>query len=374
MAQRQYHVQGNGIDRLVSILHPNTLSIMFRLDKTSILLVDTDNLVFLWNEELQKFDGIEAAKQPLTIEGLPLSVAPPQLAESTQAPFSSSSRVSFRAPAPPPFTVPGAAVVRNPPPANRFTYRPSQSQPETKTLIVHRASRLENGRPGAPLEMMHVILTREEANVRSINEKLQALPGFSNLVICNSRGVPFCDDTTTQKPDYWGFGRGAATNAKQYYALLPVNVFTEESGDDDDDEPHTSQRARKRSRKSLTKTDLKEISATLAKTLNSDLSKALKPLLMCYFCKSLAFVPICCNHCGKQVGCLSCVKQWLATTNESELDEFEHLEDEAANHKACPLCRGPWKALQSTSEWPKPNDLGYVKMIGFNDIISNFYS
>uniref|UniRef100_A0A914XA66 RING-type domain-containing protein n=1 Tax=Plectus sambesii TaxID=2011161 RepID=A0A914XA66_9BILA len=364
-----FEVTYNGCRRQLSRLNPTVLGALYRLEKTTIILIDADDTVFLWDEE--SFDKIETAKQPLTVEGVPL----PSPSSSSDAPgssFFSPSQASFRAPMPPPFSVPGSTAVRHPPPGNRFGSRQKTPTPQTKQLAVQRAPRSDNGKPGIPVQLVHIAITREEANVPKINEKLQAIVGFKDLVLCNVQGVPLSDDEATQKAEYWGFNRGGAVNGVRYFALPLLN---EEMSDEGEGVVAVS-RAPKRSRQSLSKVDLKYISETLVKTLNSDLSKILKPLLKCYWCQpALSFNPVVCVHCGKQVGCLACVQKWIGSDNVSNLDDDLDIIDlhpgfERVNHLSCPLCRGAWKP-NTNRAWPMPNDLGYVKLQGFQDVISH---
>lgn len=196
-----YHVRGNGVDRLISILHPNTLSVIFCVHNDNIVLVDAETRVYIWDEDAQKFDGVESAVQPLTLEGDPIA----NVAGSSAAVHSALTvaRPSYQPPAAPPFSVAGAVAVTNPISLSTShpTALPSQV-PKTKTFMVQRAERQKNGRPSRSLELAHITMTEDEANVRTMNNKLRALPGFSNLVLCNIRGIAIPDDSTTQRKSF----------------------------------------------------------------------------------------------------------------------------------------------------------------------------
>uniref|UniRef100_A0A914W8K0 RING-type domain-containing protein n=1 Tax=Plectus sambesii TaxID=2011161 RepID=A0A914W8K0_9BILA len=365
----QYRVVGNGIERIVSRLHPNALSVMFRMERESIILIDAANLVCLWCEDKQQFEDLDLAVQPLTIEGIPLLSSPSMMPFAPVVP-----RPNFRPPVPPPFEIPGVVQNRVPPPGNRFA---SQSVPpaSTKTLIVQRAARKRNRRPGRPLEMVHIKFTKEEASVPKLNEKLGLLPGFAGLILCNARGLPF---PGRRNPSFWGFGRGGALNAAQYYALPPI-IECSESDDEDDnsDNASTFRQHGKRQRSSLTSRDLRNINTTITKSLNANISRLLKPLLTCYWCDAVSTMATVCCHCGAQVGCYACVQQWLTTNNISNLDDeledddrFTHPGYDDDNHKCCPLCRTEWIAHPPGTPRPKPNNLGYIKLVGFTEIIA----
>uniref|UniRef100_A0A914X934 Uncharacterized protein n=1 Tax=Plectus sambesii TaxID=2011161 RepID=A0A914X934_9BILA len=152
-----FEVTYNGCRCQLSRLNPTVLSALFRLEKTTIILIDADDTVFLWDDE--RFDKIEMAKQPLMVEG--------------------------------------SAAVHLPPPGNCYSIR-QKALTQTKQLAVQRVLRSDNGKPGIPVQLVHIAITREEAKVPKINEKLQAIAGFKELLLCNVQGVPFSDDEATQ--------------------------------------------------------------------------------------------------------------------------------------------------------------------------------
>uniref|UniRef100_A0A914VE83 Uncharacterized protein n=1 Tax=Plectus sambesii TaxID=2011161 RepID=A0A914VE83_9BILA len=145
----------------------------------------------------------------------------------------------------PPFgVVPGARTIGNQPPGlhqvrRQIPTRPISPELQTKTIKITHCERGVRGGLTPSKGMTHIMLTREECNVPSINAKLQSVETFEGYVIADKNGIRISDDPSTRDPSYWHFGRRQAGNAVKYYAIkadLPLRGEPESDASDESDD------------------------------------------------------------------------------------------------------------------------------------------
>uniref|UniRef100_A0A914XBJ4 RING-type domain-containing protein n=1 Tax=Plectus sambesii TaxID=2011161 RepID=A0A914XBJ4_9BILA len=260
----RYRLIFNGVERDVARLHVNSISTIFRLERTGIILVDTDNYVCEWDDILEVFEGVDTATQPFTVEGM----------------LNRSSTIAAQSPS--------------------FASQNIVSSP--------RASR-----------------------VPTINEKLQESTGFEGLVICDVAGAVIVNDDYTKAPEYWGFGRAAAANARKYFALPPLPAVDVANQSDS-------------AILSAVRLPDEEIKRIAQAVVRANHEEPIKQLLKCIVCSDCAKNPAVCTKCTRIVGCYDCLVLWFHTNNESELDGTDELAvpGDDSNHQQCPLCRADW--------------------------------
>uniref|UniRef100_A0A914WR62 RING-type domain-containing protein n=1 Tax=Plectus sambesii TaxID=2011161 RepID=A0A914WR62_9BILA len=341
----RYRLIFNGVERDVARLHVNSISTIFRLERTGIILVDTDNFVCEWDDILEVFEGVDTATQPFTVEGMPnrsstIAAQSPSFASQNIV----SSPRSSRPPAPlhsyglgpsplsgarPPVTTPGVRSSRRR--SSPTPYQSPNSDPDSRILKVYKGERGPHGRPINRLQIVHIKISADECSVPMINEKLQESTGFDGLVICDVAGAVIVDDDYTKAPEYWGFGRAAAANARKYFALPPLPAIDVANQSDS----ATLSTVR------LPDEEVKRIAQAVVRASHEE---PIKQLLKCIVCSDCAKNPAVCTKCTRIVGCYDCLVLWFHTNNESELDGTDELAvpGDDSNHQQCPLCRADW--------------------------------
>uniref|UniRef100_A0A914X5Z7 RING-type domain-containing protein n=1 Tax=Plectus sambesii TaxID=2011161 RepID=A0A914X5Z7_9BILA len=194
---------------------------------------------------------------------------------------------------------------------------PQRLPESSKTLRVYIATRDAKGKPVNNRKMVHVTLERpEECNLVFVNEKLRQQPGCELRVICDSSGAAIIDDLTTRTPDYWGYGRGGATNATKFYALPDA-----ETSDDDEWTGHGGGPKIR-----ITDEEIDRIATSVAQ---KRIDMPMRNFLICLYCAGTSQLPIICTTCGHVIGCKRCVDSYIA---------------EGAGEKHCPMetCQENW--------------------------------
>uniref|UniRef100_A0A914VPU9 Uncharacterized protein n=1 Tax=Plectus sambesii TaxID=2011161 RepID=A0A914VPU9_9BILA len=324
-----------------SILSPTLLSQIFQFIPETVVLLDANNTLQVWNGE--SYFGFQQGVAPFTVLGASTSPQPQFSSPLPQSPGSSLHRpptpISYA-------TIPGAspsAFLGNfsgaPPgsPSYRAVPPPSgvrgsrrlmaQSPPPTatssKVIKIFCTSRLSNGRPNkVGMDMVHVELTETNCSVGFINSKIQEKSdNYRDMVLCDSNGIPFPDDETTRQAAYWGFGRGQSSNAAKYYACKPR--------EDDDDSSYEGEPVPKKM--SLSDGDIARVGAT---------EMIMKPTQ----CLGIALQPIVCKRC---------IDLWVRMRMEEERDV------------TCPKCRAIWQRDEITDEVT-----GYIHLKGFDEVLT----
>uniref|UniRef100_A0A914VIC2 RING-type domain-containing protein n=1 Tax=Plectus sambesii TaxID=2011161 RepID=A0A914VIC2_9BILA len=354
-----------------SSLNPTVLHHVFKLEKQSILLLDSGNNLLDWNEELNAYPNLDTSLMPLQIVGTEIASAP--------GPFSSgyfqppptpggfppppATLGGFRPPLPPPpsYAIPGLSAVpgNNPfaavpppgPPVGRRPRPPTPivvpAQPLKKTLRVMCTTRLMNGKPNkVASEMVHVEIDEEDCSVSRINTSIQSKKeAFADLVLCNVHGIPYPDDDTTNKPDFWGFKRGTAANALKFFALPPPS--TEDPLDIDLNGDPLPKRAR------LSQGDLSLIGDVVQRKLSEDIRRPLREALACVKCRNVAYQPIVCTvTCKSVVGCKGCVLNWIQE------------QEDRGRPAACLKCNSVWPKDDAVDDY-----IGILELNGFDIVI-----
>uniref|UniRef100_A0A914W9Y3 Uncharacterized protein n=1 Tax=Plectus sambesii TaxID=2011161 RepID=A0A914W9Y3_9BILA len=175
----RYRLIFNGVERDVARLHVNSISTIFRLERTGIILVDTDNYVCEWDDILEVFEGVDTATQPPPAPLHSYGLGPSPLTGARPAVPTPGVRSSHRRSSPTPYQSPN-------------------SDPDSRILKVYKGERGPHGRPINRLQIVHIKISADECSVPMINEKLQESTGFEGLVICDVAGAVIVDDDYTK--------------------------------------------------------------------------------------------------------------------------------------------------------------------------------
>uniref|UniRef100_A0A914WQC8 RING-type domain-containing protein n=1 Tax=Plectus sambesii TaxID=2011161 RepID=A0A914WQC8_9BILA len=228
--------------------------------------------------------------------------------------------------------------------------RPISPEPLTKTIKVTHCGRGPRGGLAPTKGMTHIVLTKEECNVPTINAKLQSVESFEGYMIADKSGICISDDPTTRDPSYWHFGQRQVGNALKYYAIkadASSKADTESDASDESDEDFqlTRSYATRGSKRRLSE---KKIVARVTKKMHQkaahsasdrekiaaaavdNIQSPLRDTLRCTICLAVSRDPTVCKICENLIGCFLCVDTW------------------ATRNSTCPLHRCDWDTVDGS--------------------------